>query len=208
MGWSVLKGDSVYKEARFPQCLEFQHPHLHPVISHLQSPIVNLHSSSTSSSSIMVSTGVLAIVASISGIATALAVDTVRSTNVTSPLHRRNDITCQTTDGSPPAADCQQAIKMMTGIKDCHYLNPKGSGCAGIYTYGQCQVAVCIDDGLEPTDPAVEIGSAVTQLQELFDQCQNGGRVGGIYNFDALPNGRCLNQGYNGYAHYEFIGVS
>jgi hypothetical protein len=127
-------------------------------------------------------------------------------TNATIPaLQRRDGVTCQTTDGSPNADDCQRAIDEMRADDSCTGTNPQGSGCLGIFTAGTCTVVVCVDDGLD-SGFDVQRNRVVDQLQQLHDQCQNNGRVGGIYNYNAATSVSCGGNsvGYKGYVNVEF----
>ncbi|SAM01639.1 hypothetical protein [Absidia glauca] len=117
---------------------------------------------------------------------------------------------CETSDGSPWAYDCNNALLDLDDSK-CYDLNAQSSGCKNINSYGSCTVTVCVDDNLVYNAPQVP-GSFIKEFgQKLQDGCgckSNNCRVGGYYHVDkAQSSGAsdhdCIATGLT-YAHVEF----
>lgn len=100
-------------------------------------------------------------------------------------------VTCQTTDGSPNLAGCQDISTGFQQGADPGCAQAYGSGCSNVVSNNEgCTFTLCMQDGTSPqcTDPA----SAGKFTQQLIDQCGSNGKVGGYYHQD-LGSGHYLN---------------
>lgn len=50
---------------------------------------------------------------------------------------------CETSGGSPLAADCETAIDNLAASSTCHQSNHSGSHCTTLKKYGSCKIDVC-----------------------------------------------------------------
>ncbi|KAI8332833.1 hypothetical protein BC941DRAFT_455318 [Chlamydoabsidia padenii] len=118
---------------------------------------------------------------------------------------------CETSDGSPWAYDCSNALNELNKSK-CYELNAQSSGCKNIISYGTCTVAVCVDDNFVFNDPQVPGQFIYDNGYKLLDACgcsSDNCKVGGYYHVDdAQGEGGsahgCIATGMT-YAHVEFI---
>lgn len=118
---------------------------------------------------------------------------------------------CETSDGSPWAYDCNNAINELDSNK-CYQLNAQSSGCKNIHTYGTCTITACVDDNLVFNAPEVSGTFLQDQARALLDKCgcsSDNCKIGGyIHKDNAVDSAKapsdCITTGL-GYVNTEFI---
>ncbi|KAH9909623.1 hypothetical protein F4778DRAFT_6609 [Xylariomycetidae sp. FL2044] len=123
---------------------------------------------------------------------------------------------CETTDGSPDAKDCEEALTkirmkelsmLKSNKKPCFGLNPDNSGCETVVTAGSCKVDVCVGtraDTMHP--PRIPTADTHGAARNILWGCEKDGRVGGHIFFEKLNenNDPCDKTDYTGDAKIQF----